>query len=188
VHAPPARRLDDHVRRERAALVAFVRSKIDDPDLAEDIVQDSLLRALRAAPDLRDDERMTAWLYQIVRNAVVDAYRRRGVRAAHTARLGPDDDVAAEPEDDARACACLLGLVPTLKPEYAEVVEADLAGRDDLAERLGITRDNLKVRRHRAHRQLRDRLEQTCRACAAHGCVDCTCAASAPPLPSGSEV
>jgi RNA polymerase sigma-70 factor (ECF subfamily) len=178
VDVPATPRLDAVVRRERAALLAFVRSKVDDPDLAEDIVQDSLLRAVRAAPDLRDDERMTAWLYQIVRNAVVDAYRRRGVRAGREERLGPDADVAAEPDDEARACACLLALVPALKPEYADVVRADLSGRDagEVAAGLGITTNNLKVRRHRAHRQLRARLEQTCRSCAAHGCVDCTCA------------
>ena len=40
---------------------------------------------------------------------------------------------------------------------------------------LGITPNNLKVRRHRARRALRARLEETCRICAAHGCLDCTC-------------
>ena len=71
----------------------------------------------------------------------------------------------------------MLEVVPTLKPEYAAVVEADLAGRptEALAEALGITPNNLKVRRHRAHRALRERLEQTCRVCATHGCLDCTC-------------
>lgn len=40
---------------------------------------------------------------------------------------------------------------------------------------LGITRNNLKVRRHRARKQLRARLEDLCRLCAHHGCLDCTC-------------
>ncbi len=175
--APADPRLEDHLRRERAGLLAFIRSRVSDPALAEDILQDSLLRAVQAAPAVREDERLTAWLYQIVRNAITDAYRRRGVRAAARERLAAEVDVAFTPEDEARACACVLGLVPTLKPEYAAVVEADLAGQDAdvLAGTLGITKNNLKVRRHRAHRQLRERIEQTCRACAAHGCVDCTC-------------
>lgn len=184
-------RFDTHVRRERAGLLAFVRSRLDDPDLAEDVLQDSLLRAARAAPDLRDDERMTSWLYQIVRNAVTDTYRRRATAArfrdAYEAEAHAD---AAErtPDDEARACACLLALIPALTPSYAAVVQADLAGADAsaLAERLGITRNTLNVRRHRAHRQLRERIEQTCRSCAAHGCVDCTCRQpdlSTPPTP-----
>lgn len=174
---PAARRLDEHMRRERANLLAFIRSRVADADLAEDILQDSLLRALRAAPDLRDDEKLTSWLYQIVRNAITDTYRRRGVREAARERIAAEAEAALAPEDEARACACLLDLVPTLKAEYAEVVEAELGGQgdDDLAGALGITKNNLKVRRHRAHRQLRERLEETCRSCAAHGCVDCTC-------------
>ena len=180
-------RLADHVRRERAGLLAFVRSRLADPDLAEDILQDSLLRAARAAPDLRDDEKMTSWLYQVVRNAITDTYRRRATAARH--RDAYEAELRAEamtPDDEARACACLLTLVPALKPEYAEVVEADLAGTDaaDLADRLGITKNNLKVRRHRAHRQLRERVEQTCRSCAAHGCVDCSCRQPAQPTPA----
>ncbi|HEX8386733.1 MAG TPA: sigma-70 family RNA polymerase sigma factor [Rubricoccaceae bacterium] len=180
-------RLDDHVRRERAGLLAFVRSKLDDPDLAEDVLQDSLLRAVRGAPELRDDEKMTSWLYQVVRNAVTDTYRRRATSARHHDTYEADVRAAAEmtPEDEARACACLLTLVPALKPEYAAVVEADLSGADegDLADRLGITKNNLKVRRHRAHRQLRERVEQTCRSCAAHGCVDCSCRQPPQPTP-----
>ena len=51
-----------------------------------------------------------------------------------------------------------------------------------VAERLDITRNNLKVRHHRARQQLRERLEETCRTCATHGCIDCTCASDAPAL------
>jgi RNA polymerase sigma-70 factor (ECF subfamily) len=174
----PAVSLEQHLLRERGRLLAFIRSRIDDADLAEDVLQESLLKALRAAPDLRDDERVTAWLYQIVRNAITDAYRRRA--AARDARERLAAEQAADvltPEDEAALCACVLDVVPTLKPEYAAVVEADLAGRTTAATTaaLGITPTNLKVRRHRAHRQLRERLEQTCRLCATHGCLDCTC-------------
>ncbi len=167
--------------KEREHLLAFIRSKVADPELAEDILQESLLRALRAAPELRDEEKLVSWLFQIVRNAITDTYRRRAtatdVRARYTAEQQAAGDDVMTPEDEARLCACVLNVVPTLKPEYAAVVEADLAGRDTatLTEELGITANNLKVRRHRAHRQLRERLEQTCRTCATHGCLDCTC-------------
>lgn len=179
---PPSPALDAALRHQREALLAFVRSRLDDPALAEDVLHDGLLRALAAAPDLRDDERMTAWLYQIVRNAVTDTYRRRAVAArradAYAAEVAAD--AAADrfsDADEARACACLAAVVPTLGRGYAAVVEADLAGRDaaSVADALGISRGALKVRRHRAHRQLRERLEQTCRTCATHGCLDCTC-------------
>lgn len=176
--------VSEALRRERGALLAFIRSRVGDADLAEDLLQDSLLRALEGAANLRDGERVTAWLYGIVRHAITDAYRRRGVRTTAQGALAVEAEIAAEgalaPDDEARLCACVQGLVRTLAPDYARVVEADLAGRsaDAVAAELGITRTNLKVRRHRAHRQLRERLEQTCRTCAAHGCLDCSCTPS----------
>ena len=45
----------------------------------------------------------------------------------------------------------------------------------------GITPNLAMVRLHRARRALRLRLEESCRACAAHGCLDCSCR-TAPPL------
>jgi RNA polymerase sigma-70 factor (ECF subfamily) len=161
----------------RDQFLGYIRKRVGDPDLAEDILQDSLLRAIRAAPELRDEERLVPWFYRVLQNAIVDTYRRRGSEHARVAG-GDVPDEAAEPEDDAELCACFERLVPTLKPEYAELIRAVELGDEPptvAASRLGITPNNLKVRRHRARQALRQKLEQTCRTCADHGCLDCTC-------------
>jgi len=161
----------------RAQFLGYIRKRIEDPDLAEDILQDSLLRAVRAAPELRDEERLIPWFYRVLQNAIVDAYRRRGVEQARIVAT-EIPEIAAEPEHDAELCACFERLIPTLKPEYAAVIHAaELGGEspEQVAARLGITTNNLKVRRHRARQALRRKLEETCRTCADHGCLDCTC-------------
>jgi RNA polymerase sigma-70 factor (ECF subfamily) len=161
----------------REQLLGYVRKRIDDPELAEDILQDSLLRALRAAPDLRDERRLVPWFYRILQHAIVDAYRRRGAATKRVA-LTEETEPSVEPADEAELCACFRDLIPTLKPEYAELIEAVELGSESpeaAAQRLGVTPNNLKVRRHRARQALRRRLEETCRACAEHGCLDCTC-------------
>jgi RNA polymerase sigma-70 factor (ECF subfamily) len=87
-------------------------------------------------------------------------------------------EIAAEPEDDAELCRCFERLIPTLKTEYADLIQSVELGSespDVAAGRLGITPNNLKVRRYRARQALRRRLEETCRTCAEHGCLDCTC-------------
>lgn len=162
----------------RAALLAFIRSKVSDSDAAEDILQESLLRALRSAPTLRDEDRLVSWFYQIVRNAIHDHYRRQGRAARSLDAYAREAEALATPEEERRLCACLDALIPTLKAEYADALtEVDLneTPSEVAAARLGITPDNLKVRRMRARKQLRARLEETCRACATHGCLDCTC-------------
>lgn len=163
----------------RSQYLAFIRRRVSDPDLAEDILQEALLRALRSAPDIEDSERLAAWFYRVLRNAIVDAYRRRDVQARRTGRLSEDYDLPDLSESDERVlCECFRELLPALRPEYAAVLSAvDLDERSpqEVAEELGLTTNNLNVRRYRARRALRESLEATCRTCADHGCVDCTC-------------
>lgn len=48
-----------------------------DPDLAEDAVQETLVRCWRQLPKLRDAERFDAWLYRILMHAIADEFKRR---------------------------------------------------------------------------------------------------------------
>jgi RNA polymerase sigma-70 factor (ECF subfamily) len=170
--------LAGHLLQHRDAFLAFARSRVADPELAADLLQDSLLKALRNARQLRDDENVVAWFYRILRRAVIDLYRRRAVRDRALQDLQAQADHPPTLEDRRSLCACLGTLLPTLKPEYAELIRTvDLGGEsvDTAAERLGITPNNLSVRLHRARRQLRARLVESCRLCATHGCLDCDC-------------
>jgi RNA polymerase sigma factor (sigma-70 family) len=177
-HAPlEPRELQQGLLESRDRFLGYVRKRVDDLELAEDILQDSLLRAIQATPNLRQQDRLVPWFYSVLHNAIIDAYRRRGGESRRVTTLD-GVDVAEEVEDKAALCACFEPLVSTLKPEYAELIRAvDLGGEapEAAAERLGVTPVNLRVRRHRARQALRQRLEQTCRTCADHGCLDCTC-------------
>jgi RNA polymerase sigma-70 factor (ECF subfamily) len=161
----------------RDQFLAYIRRRIDDPALAEDILQDALLRSVQAAGSLRDEQRLIPWFYRVLQNAIVDTYRRRGVERKHVVSADGQEP-AFEPEAEAELCGCFEALIPSLKTEYAELIRALELGRESpeaAAARLGISPNNLKVRRHRARQALRRRLEETCRTCAEHGCLDCTC-------------
>lgn len=179
--------VEERLASSRGEFLRFVRSRISDPELAEDVLQSALVRAVESADGLRDADRVVAWFYRILRNAIVDAYRRRAVERRRM--VGSEDrdlgDLDLPDEADGAIevvlCACFEPLIDTLRPEYAEVLRAvDLGGEstEDAAARLQITPNNLKVRRYRARSALRERIEQTCRICSTHGCLDCTCAGS----------
>jgi len=160
--------------------VAFARKRVGDPDLAADVVQESLLKALARIDQLQDEERIDAWFYRILRNVIADLHRGRG-RTAATADA-EIDDLAAVAEDQRTACACVAALVSHLPDPYARALRrVDLDGESmaAAAEAEGITLGNLKVRRHRAREELRGLVQATCRVCAAHGCLDCTCGGGA---------
>lgn len=158
--------------------LAFARGRLGDPDLAADVVQESLLKALRAAPADREVENVRAWFYQILRRTIIDLQRRKQTEAGAAEKLELEFGEAPDAESDRTICACVGRLLPTLKPEYARLIQrVDLAGEpaETVSLELAITRNNLTVRLHRARQQLKERLEASCRMCATHGCLDCTC-------------
>ena len=59
--------------------LGFARKRLGDPELAADVVQDSLLKALKAADQIRDEESAKAWFYRILRRTIIDLYRWRVV-------------------------------------------------------------------------------------------------------------
>lgn len=169
---------EDRLIQQQAKLLAYVSSKVGDPDLADDLFQDSLLKALQKAGDLRDEDRLIPWFYRILNNAVADHYRQREVAARYLPQLAADSAAEPPPLEREALCQCFVDLIPTLKPEYAEALNRlDLAGEEaaSVAAALRISPNNLKVRHHRARQALRQRLEETCRICAEHACLDCTC-------------
>ena len=114
----------------------------------------------------------------ILNNAITDIYRRQQVEQRSLQQVAQAQLLEAEPETERVLCACFRDLIPTFKPEYAELIEQlELSDGDpaQVAGQLGITPNNLKVWWHRARQTLRQRLEEGCRVCAKHGCLDCTC-------------
>lgn len=170
--------LEKQLLAELEKFTNFARSRVNDPHLAADVVQDSLLKAFKSANQLRDDESVTAWFYRILRHSIIDLYRRRATNQTALERLEHEMNSAPDSEEQSVVCGCVETLIPTLKPDYAELIRRlDLGNEspEQVGGALGMTANNLRVRHHRARQQLRERLEQTCRMCAKHGCWDCTC-------------
>jgi RNA polymerase sigma factor (sigma-70 family) len=163
---------------ERERFLAFVAKRVG-PEDAEDVLQGALVRALAHAADVRDDERLVAWFYRILRNAIADHWRERASarRGDAALRAEPWPDTAT-PDDDRMLCRCFEPLVATLPPDQARVlrrVDLEEARPVDVAAEDGITPNLAMVRLHRARRALRDLLLKACRTCATHGCLDCSC-------------
>lgn len=178
MHQTKQSELEKYLAENRGKLIGFINQKINDPELAEDLLQESLLKAIRSSGNLKDENKLVSWFYQIIRNAIIDVYRKQGRQEKFRETYAKELEMELLPEEEKNLCECFTGVIPTMNEEYAEIIKAVELGDDDpeeLSSRLGITRNNLKVKRHRARKQLKERLEQTCRTCAAHGCIDCTC-------------
>jgi RNA polymerase sigma-70 factor (ECF subfamily) len=172
---------DRHLERlleNQRAFVSFVQRRVGNRETAEDIVQDAFSRAITKAAEVRDDESVVAWFYRMLRNAIVDRYRRDDANSRALEAFGRELDGTVEPETHAEVCRCVLAAAGGLKPEYAEALRAVDVGNipvKDFASSAGITPTNASVRLLRARQALRKQVAQTCGACATHGCMDCSC-------------
>jgi RNA polymerase sigma factor (sigma-70 family) len=161
------------------AFLRFLEQRVGDRALAEDLLQEAFTRNLDRLSDV-PDEGLVPWFYRVLRNAVIDSHRRKGAEeralAAFTKELA---DVAQPPKDLHREiCACVGRLARTLKPEYAEVLQAvDVEDTpvQAFADAAGLTASNAGVRLSRARKALRRQVAASCGMCAEHGCVDCSC-------------
>jgi len=159
----------------------FLEQRVASREDAEEILQSAFVRSLDKGGEIRELESSVAWFYRLLRNAVIDHYRRNAANQRKMegfAQQLSDSVQAVDAATEKVICECIRELIPVLKPEYAELISrVDLQGSDvsSAADALGITAGNARVRLHRARAALRLEVERTCRTCATHGCIDCTC-------------
>jgi RNA polymerase sigma-70 factor (ECF subfamily) len=163
----------------RRAFLSFLERRIGHRESAEDVLQEAYARSLDKMP-LEDAESAVAWFYRVLRNSVVDHYRRAGATDRTLSALARELDDEVKPDLDERdaVCRCVDRLSQTLKSEYAAAlrrIDVDGVSVQDYAMETGITANNAGVRVFRARQALRKRVVRWCGACAERGCIDCTC-------------
>jgi RNA polymerase sigma-70 factor (ECF subfamily) len=159
------------------SLYRLARQLTGDDDEAEDLVQETYARAIRKKSQFADGTNVRAWLFRILRNLFVDAWRRSR-RSPVTDRL--DDDDVAEPRTDGREPLRGDEELELLRRVVAEDIEAALAAlsvdaraivlldmegltHDEMAEVLGCELGTVKSRLFRARARLREKLRHYAR-------------------------
>lgn len=178
VTTEPRERPIDRILVQRSRFLRFLQGRIAEPATAEDILQSAYVRALEHDEELRDDESVVAWFYRILRNAVIDHYRRTAARSRAHEELVAEAATTYGPQLEATACACIGDVVRDLKDEYRSAIErVDLGSTsiEDFARSEQISANNAYVRLHRARKAVARQLTEVCGACAEHKCLDCTC-------------
>ncbi len=150
------------VERYRGRVIAYVRSRVGDRELSEDIVQEIFISALRS---MRAGERpiaFKAWIYEIARNACIDEHRWR-VRRAEMAALS-DDLVQLRPSCDPQAAlevsqqmaalCCAFGALSPLERELLGLRELAGLPYSELAAWTGLSVPAVESALHRARRRL----------------------------------
>ena len=178
--ASTATRLGDHLARARGGdreafdvvaasvvdrLYTIARLILRDADLAEDAVQDALIRCWRDLPNLRDDSRFDSWIRRLLMNAITDEFRRAGRRRTAISLLNHEAP-AADPADDVATREQLARGFRRLTLDHRKVLVLRLylgLSLEETASTLGIPAGTAKSRLHYAIEAMRVALEADAR-------------------------
>jgi RNA polymerase sigma-70 factor (ECF subfamily) len=153
----------DLVRASGARLDATARLILRDPDLAQDAVQETLIRAWRSLPGLRDPATFDHWLHSLVAHACIDLGRKRRRRvieveltpihdapmldgAAAIADRDQLDRVLARLDPEARAVVVLHFYLDVPLPRVANMLDIPIGtAKSRLHRSLGLMRSALAI-------------------------------------------
>ncbi|HUP54796.1 MAG TPA: RNA polymerase sigma factor [Methylomirabilota bacterium] len=141
-----------------ARLDAAARLILRDHELARDAVQESMVRAWRDLPTLRDVERFDAWLHRLLVNACLDLVRRRKRRAFEVELTPIHAPSTADFSGDVVQRELLDSALRALDPERRAIVVLHFylgMPLPDVAASLGIPLGTAKSRLHRSLAVLR---------------------------------
>ena len=160
----------EHIWNDYGALLrGFLVSKVNNPDDAEDLLQEILIKTHKNMSSLKDPKKFKAWLFQIARNTLIDYYRKpsRNLSAESLPELAKAREEDSEAQDKMRQklLKCIKPFINNLPKKYGEAVEAiDLEGlsQKELAQQLGLSHSAVKSRVQRGRQKLAELFQQCC--------------------------
>ena len=155
---------------ERDRLLASL-SRLVGPTDAQDLANETLLRALAAVDNFRGEASLATWLHRIGVNLAYDLLRSRRRNPVLAAEHGidvpeaADQTVNGEQLEQRQMSQCVQNLLAKLPPQQRQLLaQADMLGQSvpEIARDAGITTGNAKIRLHRARRAIKAVLESHC--------------------------
>ena len=175
--APKDQSIAEVVEREQSRLRNFIRKRVPDSADAEDILQDVFYELVEAYRLMKPVELVSAWLFRVARNRIIDLFRKREPEAWINDPMKMSDDgeeltlqdLLPSPDagpEAAYARSVLLDEIESaldeLPAEQRDVFVAhELEGRSfkELAVETGLGLNTLLSRKHYAVLHLRERLQ-----------------------------
>jgi len=151
----------------------YIMSMIRDTTEAEDLTQETFLRAYRRRDSLRDEGAQTTWLYRIATHVCLDRLRQYARRAPKESEIDLDEMDVAEPDTPSlqqeierdEMSECVQSYLNNLSDSYrAAILLHDMheLTAPEIAQLLGLSLDTVKIRLHRARNKLRIALQAGC--------------------------
>lgn len=137
------------------ALRSYARALCRDPSAADDLVQETVLRALRAEEQWRADSNLRAWLFTIQRNAWLAGLRRTGVERRYMEQIASEPTVSQPDRGAVRDLNTALLALPAVQREALTLVGGQGMSLAEAAAVCGVPIGTIKARISRGRAELR---------------------------------
>jgi RNA polymerase sigma factor (sigma-70 family) len=87
------------IEKDGSRLRSYIRRRVVDQDSTEDILQEVFFELLEASRLVKPIEQVSAWLFRVAKNRIIDSFRKRKLVSLSEAAYGDDDDTAVPLED-----------------------------------------------------------------------------------------
>ncbi|CZF82466.1 RNA polymerase sigma factor SigZ [Grimontia marina] len=151
----------------QTSLKAFIRSKVSNPDDAEDLLQDILVKTYTSLPSLHERSKLKPWLFQIANNAIIDFYRRKRFDSNDSDEVGNelwlDEESPSVVQDLTKCILPFLHGLSESEAELLKAIEIDGVSQKDYAETHDINYSTLKSRLKKSRQNLMGLFNQCCK-------------------------
>ncbi|WP_185234873.1 RNA polymerase sigma factor SigZ [Teredinibacter franksiae] len=156
-------KLDEIWPSYRSSIKALLHSKVSDPDDVDDLLQEVLIKTHSNIGNLRKEESVKSWLFQITARTTIDYYRKK----SRIHEIEAENLWFGESERNIKAdiSPCVEPFLKTLPEKTANLLRAiDLQGipQKSYAQELGISYSTLKSQVQKARSELKDLYEDCC--------------------------
>jgi RNA polymerase sigma factor (sigma-70 family) len=87
------------MERDQSRLRNYIRKHVPDREATEDILQEVFIELIEAYRLLKPIEQVSAWLFRVAKNRIVDRFRGRKLESLATPKYGDEEDVPVSLED-----------------------------------------------------------------------------------------
>lgn len=140
------------------ALRSYARALCRDSSAADDLVQETVLRALGAEDQWQPDSNLRAWLFTIQRNAWLGGLRRRGVEKRYMEQVASEPVVSQPDRGSVRDLQNALLALPAVQREALTLVGGQGMTLAEAATLCGVPLGTIKARMSRGRATLRKRM------------------------------
>jgi len=141
-------------------LYFFILKKVKNKDVANDVFQNTFLKIHKNLSKLHKEEKVRAWVFQICRNEIANYFRKE---SNYVSKLTDNEEISSQEYDFICCFDKFINELPEIYKHVIELIYISGLKQKDVANKLDISLENVKVRLKRAKEILKKKFNECCK-------------------------